>query len=210
MMGINEKKYAWMDEGIASFVWPFLHLNSEIKLDQSYMASQSIAPIMVPSHIMQNSAINSYTVSYYSYVSLYQLLGKDLFNKCLKTYMDTWKYKHPTPYDFMFIFNKVSGRDINWFWKQWYFDWGYMDIGIKGLKENVLIVENLGGRPMPFTIKVNYTDETSSLEEVNPVVWKDKSTYSKKIETKKEITSIEIKILDNGDAVENNNMFMIK
>jgi hypothetical protein len=210
MMGINEKKYAWMDEGIASFVWPFLQPDSEIKLDQTYMASQSLAPVMVPSHIMQNSAINSYTVSYYSYFSLYQLLGKDLFNKCLKAYMNTWKYKHPTPYDFMFLFNKVSGRDLNWFWKQWYFDWGYMDIGIKGFKDNVLTVENLGGRPLPFTIKVSYTDETSSLEEVNPVVWRDESIYNKKIATRKKITSIEIKILRNGDAVEDNNMLKIK
>jgi hypothetical protein len=210
MMGNHEKKYAWMDEGMASFVWRFLHLNSEIKLDQTYMASQSIAPVMVPSHILQNSVINSYTISYYSYFSLYQLLGKDLFNKCLKTYMDTWKYKHPTPYDFMFIFNKVSVRNLNWFWKKWYFDWGYMDIGIKRFKDNILTVENLGGRPMPFAIKVNYADETSLLEEVNPVVWKDKSTYNKKIESKKEIVSIEIKVLSNGDAVEDNNILTIK
>ncbi len=85
-----------------------------------------------------------------------------------------------------------------------------MDNGIKGFKDNVITVENLGGRPLQFTIKVNYTDEPSLLEEVNPVVWKDKSTYSKKIKTKKEITSIEIKILASGDAVEDNNMRMIK
>ena len=124
--------------------------------------------------------------------------------------MDTWKYKHPIPYDFMFIFNNVSGRDLNWFWKKWYFDWGYMDIGIKSFKNNMLTVENLGGRPMPFTIQVNYADGTSSLEEVNPAVWKDESIYSKRIDTKKEITSIEIKVLDNGDAVESNNILTIK
>lgn len=210
MMGNHEKKYAWMDEGMASFVWRFLHLNAEIKLEQAYMASQSMAPVMVPSHLLQNSAINSYNVSYYSYYSLYQLLGKSLFDKCLKAYMDTWKYKHPTPYDFMFTFNKVAGRDLNWFWKKWYFDWGYMDIGIKSFKDNMLTVENLGGRPMPFTIQVNYADGTSSLEEVNPAVWKDESIYSKRIDTKKEITSIEIKVLDNGDAVESNNILTIK
>lgn len=124
--------------------------------------------------------------------------------------MDTWKYKHPTPYDFMFTFNKVAGRDLNWFWKKWYFDWGYMDIGIKSFKDNLLTVENLGGRPMPFTIKINYSDETFLLEEVNPVVWKDRSTYNKKIESKKEITSVEIKVLNNGDAVEGNNILTIK
>ena len=210
MMGIHEKKYAWMDEGMASYTWRFLHLSSEVKLDQSYMASQSMAPVMVPSHLLQNSSVNSYNVSYYSYYALYQLLGKALFDKCLKAYMDTWKYKHPTPYDFMFTFNKVADRDLNWFWKKWYFDWGYMDIGIKSFKDNMLTVENLGGRPMPFTIKVNYADETSLLEEVNPVVWKDESTYNKKIESKKEIISIEIKVLSNGDAVEDNNILSIK
>ncbi len=210
MMGIHEKKYAWMDEGMANFVWRFLHLNSEIKLDQSYMASQSMAPVMVPSHLLQNSSINTYTVSYYSYYSLYQLLGKDLFNKCLKAYMDTWKYRHPTPYDFMFTFNKVSDIDLNWFWKKWYFDWGYMDIGIRSFKNSVLTVENLGGRPMPFTIQVNFSDETSSIEEVKPSVWKEKLTYNKKIESKKEIISIQIKLLASGDAVEGNNILTLK
>jgi hypothetical protein len=76
-----------------------------------------MAPVMVPGHLLQNSSINTYTVSYYSYYSLYQLLGKDLFNKCLKTYMDTWKYKHPTPYDFMFSFNKVAGKTLTGFGK---------------------------------------------------------------------------------------------
>ena len=210
MMGIHEKKYAWMDEGMANFVWRFLHLNSEIKLDQSYMASQSMAPVMVPSHLLQNSSINTYTVSYYSYYSLYQLLGKDLFNKCLKTYMDTWKYRHPTPFDFMFTFNKVSGTDLNWFWKKWYFDWGYMDIGIKIFKDNILTVENFGGRPMPFTIKVNFADDTFLQHDVSPAVWKDTPTYTKRIDAKKKIISVEIKVLDNGDAVEGNNILSFK
>jgi hypothetical protein len=210
IMGIHEKKYAWMDEGMASFTSWFLHQDFESNFDQSYLGSQIVVPVMVPSYILQYSGINSYTVASYSYFSLYQLLGKDLFGKCLKTYINTWKYKHPTPYDFMFIFNEVSGKDLNWFWKRWYFDWGYMDIGIKSFKDNVLTVENLGGRPLAFSIKVNYADETSSIEEVNPAVWKDESVYNKKIESKKEIISIQVKIPTNGDAVKDNNILTIK
>jgi hypothetical protein len=63
----------------------------------------------------------------------------------------------------------------------------------KSFKDNVLTVENSGGRLLAFTIKVNYADATSSLEDMNPVVWKNKSTYSKKIESTKEITSVKIK-----------------
>ena len=124
--------------------------------------------------------------------------------------MDTWKYKHPSPYDFMFTFNKASGKDLNWFWKQWYFDWGYMDIGIKGFKNNILTIENAGGRPMPFTIKVNFSDDTFLKEDVSPAVWKDTPTYIKKIDAKKKITSVEIKVLDNGDSVEDNNILSFK
>ena len=71
----------------------------------------------------------------------------------------------------------------------------------------MLTVENSGGRLLAFTIKVNYADATSSLEDVNPVVWKDKFTYSKKIE---DMTSVEIQILADVDAVEDNNMLTIK
>jgi hypothetical protein len=85
-----------------------------------------------------------------------------------------------------------------------------MDIGIKSFKDNMLTVENLGGRPMPFAIKVNYTDETFLLEEVSPVVWQDTPTYKKKIESKKEITSVEVKVLASGDAVEINNIIIIQ
>jgi hypothetical protein len=83
-------------------------------------------------------------------------------------------------------------------------------IGIKSFKDNILTVENLGGRPLAFSIKVNYADETSSLEEVNPVVWKNGSLYNKKIESKKEITSIQIKVSASGDAVNKNNILTIR
>lgn len=103
---------------------------------------------MVPSHLLANSGTNSYTIGSMSYISLYQLLGKDLFTKCLAAYMNDWKHKHPTPYDFMNTFNRVSGKDLNWFWKQWYFDWGYMDLALTDYSNGTVTVENLGGRPM--------------------------------------------------------------
>ena len=46
------------------------------------------------------------------------LLGDDLFRKCLHAYMERWHGKHPTPWDFFYTFDDVSGRDLDWFWSR--------------------------------------------------------------------------------------------
>ena len=206
LMGIHEKKYGWMDEGMANFAGFFLPDAKDNEYDQPYLGSQSVVPVMVPSYIVESSGINSYTVGSYSYHALYNLLGKDLFKKSLNGYMDAWNHKHPTPYDFMFGFNTASGMNLNWFWKRWYFDWGYMDLGVKEFANNTAIIENLGGRPMAFDIKVTFGDGTTSVDSVSPVVWKDSGEYRHTVKGGKVVTKVEIKI-PGGDAVKENNVW---
>lgn len=211
LMGIHEKKYAWMDEGMASFSEFFLKEQSfDFDNDNSYLGSQRVLPVMTPSYLSPTNGLNSYTIGSNSYFALYRLLGKDTFLKCLKTYMDEWKFKHPTPYDFMFTFNRASGMDLNWFWKRWYFDWGYMDMGIRSFENNTLTVENLGGRPTPFNIKMIYSDGSSSEEEVSPMVWKDSSVFKKSLSPQKALASIEIRIPHSNDANKENDVWKIK
>ena len=207
LMGINEKKYAWMDEGFANFSDFFIEqLFPPGNFDQPYLGSQNVLPIMVPSHIAEGSGLNSYTIGSYSYYSLYKLLGKEMFYRCLHAYMNEWKHKHPTPYDFMFTFNRVSAMDLTWFWNKWYFDWGYMDMGISEVKENVVTLKNFGGRPIAFSVQVTFDDDSSSSEEINPMVWKDSNQYNYQVKAgNKKIKSVHLVIPTQGDASGVNN-----
>jgi hypothetical protein len=205
LMGINEKKYAWMDEGHASFSEYFIPELFSNDGDQDYLGSQRVLPVMTPSHQMEGSGINSYTIGSRSYQALYMLLGKEMFTKCMKAYMDAWKYKHPTPYDFFFTFNRVSGQDLNWFWKNWYFDWGYMDLGIKSVTTTEVIIENVGGRALPFDVKVTYHDGSESTESITPVVWKTNTTYTHKLSGNKPVKEARLIIHFGGDANAANN-----
>ncbi len=204
LMGINEKKYAWMDEGMASYTEVFIPSGPfDFKGDNRGLGRLTLTPVMVPSYTQKNSGTNSYTIGSASYQSLSKLLGKAVFDKCMKTYMDNWKYKHPTPYDFMFTFNTTSGMDLNWFWKAWYFDWGYMDLSIENYKDNTLFVRNEGGRPLAFSIEFKFKDGTTSTEEVSPMVWKDKTVYEHKV--KGEVTSIKLNTYT--EALTSNNVW---
>ena len=52
--------------------------------------------------------------------TLQDILGKEMFRKCLHEFVDRWAGKHPTPYDFFFTFNDISGENLNWFWQPWF------------------------------------------------------------------------------------------
>ncbi len=211
LMGINEKKYAWMDEGWASFSEYFIDGESMSQYPVAYLGDQSISPMMTPTYTQPMvSSINSYDMGSFSYYSLYHLLGKDLFSKCLKTYIDRWNHKHPTPYDFFFTFNDASGQNLDWFWKNWYFDWGYPDVGIVEFKNGQLTLENLGGKAIAFTIIVGYNDDTVSQETISPAVWKSSNIYTHTLKNPEAIQSIWLNTMTGCDAVIENSYWKRK
>ena len=152
----------------------------------------------------------SYALGATSCQSLYYLLGKDMFSKCLKVYIDAWKYKHPTPYDFMNTFNMASGQNLNWFWKSWYFDLGYMDIGITDFSNEVLTIRNEGGRPLAFAILYLYQDQSSDKEIISPAVWKNTDTFKTKVKATKPIKQIKVKLPVGFDAIRENDLWTAK
>lgn len=42
-------------------------------------------------------------------------LGEDVYDRCMHTYFDTWKFKHPQPQDVEAVFEQVSGKNLDWF-----------------------------------------------------------------------------------------------
>ncbi|WP_258105343.1 M1 family metallopeptidase [Marinoscillum sp. MHG1-6] len=207
LMGINEKRFAWMDEGMAEFAEDyFTNVNLESYKSRERFASYDNPPLMVQTYsIPKNYGVNSYDIASQSYHALLHLLGKDTFTRCLNTFMDRWKNKHPTPYDFFFTFDDVSGQDLTWFWKAWYFDWGYPDVAIKSFKDGKLVIENVGGRPIAVEIHITYQDDSRLKIMTSPEVWKNKSLYTTTISNSIKIKNIELKTMNGPDAINSNN-----
>jgi len=209
LMGINEKRFGWMDEGWADFADYFTPNLFSGDWDQTYLGHQFVVPMMVPTYTTpRHSGINSYTIGSYSYYSLYHLLGEDVFKKAMNEYINRWQGKHPTPYDYFFTFNNVTGMNLNWFWERWYFDWGYPDLGIVAYANNQLTIENVGGRPLAFKLTYTYNDNTTASEIVSPTVWQETNKHTMKVEANKEIVTIQLSILGGSDALLENNWWL--
>lgn len=186
-MGINERKYAFMDEGWAVML-PFdfqermtagAQPRERNVMGFEYVAGNDMEmPLLVPSNLLSGY---SYRVSAYvrpglAYDFLRDFLGKEKFLKALHLYMERWNGKHPIPWDFYFSFNEAVGEDLLWYWKPWFFEFGYPDLGIKSyqLKNGTLKVEveKIGNIPTP--IKITLMKDNQSVKELyyTADVWK--------------------------------------
>jgi hypothetical protein len=224
-MGINEARYGFMDEGwattfelligradmgadVADNLYKRFRINGWIN-DPS--AEQDI-PIITPANILRGVAYgnNAYGKPSLGYLAVKDLLGDELFRKCLHEYMERWHGRHPIPWDFFNSFNTSAGKNLNWFWNNWYFTNGYIDIAIQGAEKtangSTITLQNIGGYAAPVDLQITYTDGTHETIHKTAEIW---STNQKlalvNIGSKKKIGSIEI---DGGifmDADETNN-----
>jgi hypothetical protein len=114
-----------------------------------------------------------------------EILGADRFDGALRYYINSWAYKHPTPWDFFHAIENYSGENLNWFWRGWFFNNWKLDQGIKSIeyvksnpKEGAIItIENLEQLPMPVTIEIK--EENGKIARVKlPVeIWQHGSIW---------------------------------
>jgi hypothetical protein len=159
MMANNEFEEAWLDEGINSYsdskvmskaygpaTYPICVLGIPY--------NRYINPLSTHSHFLSRAAgihavkidpIVTLSWKFYSPVSyglnvymraetclhtLEQILGEDLMIRVLRTFQMEYRYKHPNTSDFIEVVNRVSGRDMTWFFDQLFFNTLEFDYGI--------------------------------------------------------------------------------
>ncbi|WP_196216463.1 M1 family metallopeptidase [Flavobacterium sp. LC2016-01] len=225
-MGINETRYAFMDEGWATTFEYLIGIEEHGKeaADKFYKefrvknyindaSTEEDQPIISMSSQVSDAGYgnNSYGKASLSYIALKDLLGNDVFKKALHAYMENWNGKHPIPWDYFNSINSATGKNLNWFFNNWFFTNNYIDLSIKSVEKNKVSIINEGGFAIPFDIVVVYTDNSAETVHQTPAVWeKNQKLAVIDLKNKKEIKQITI---DGGifmDASPANNFWLNK
>ena len=145
--------------------------------------------------------------------TLKDLLGTELFTRTLQEYMRRWNGKHPTPYDFFYTFNDASGQNLNWLFKPWFFEFGYVDLGIKDVVRNKgiydVVIEKIGLYPAPVLLQIQYEDGSVLQFNEKASIWKDgKKLLQISVPGKKKIQKALLKSRLVPDADISNNVFV--
>jgi hypothetical protein len=222
MMGTNEKLYAWMDESWAVML-PFElqelnggnQLANNVAAYNDFAGNESEVPPIVPSFQLRGRSYRmaAYTRPALSYFFLKDMIGDSLFYSALHQYMNDWKGKHPTPYDFFFSMNTKIGEDLSWYWKPWFFEYGVPDLAIKSVTKSEnkikISINKIGNIPVPISLTV-YTKADTLLFNENASVWKSKSEHNFEFDIKEEIIRIELGNPKIPDVDKSNNIYMFK
>jgi hypothetical protein len=224
-MGTNETKYAWMDEGWAVFLPEDLELkllNDRRRVDREAQTFSNIAgtekdiPLSISTDQMTYASyrLASYTRPGLSYLFLRDALGNKKFIDALHYYMANWHGKHPGPFDYFFSFRQVTEKDLNWFFKPWYFERDYADLGIKNVvvlpgKINVDIVK-IGEVPVPVNLIFHYSDGTTDSVYKSTSIWENQDTAVIEFVPVKQVTKIELGAPFIPDSNLKNNYYQIE
>ncbi len=225
-MGTNESRYAFMDEGWATtfeYLIGITERGQQVADDfyKKFRVTRWIRgphdkenPIITPSpEVTFGPGNNAYGKPSLSYLALKDLLGDKLFKKALHNYMDNWNGKHPIPWDYFYSMSKGSGRDLNWFFYNWFYTPSYIDLSLvkadKAGKKYVLDIKNTGGFAVPFDVIATYDDGSTESFHQTPAVWeRNQQEIAVTIKTSRVVKAIK---LDGGifmDANEKDNVWM--
>jgi len=221
LTGCNERKYAWMDEGLTSFFEFNLlrdvidsNLTSLYFLDYYHQiqGSEKDIPIYSSSEIIRPDEY--YAISYPKVATFYSVLrdevGFDNFKAIIQKFISDWKGKHPTGHDLLYAFNFNTEQDLTWLIRPWIFEFGYVDLGIKEINQTgnnySFTIENKGLFPAPVLLKLNFKDQSFLILHEKPGIWKNdikeikiETEFNKQLQSAELIYSIPMDVNTDND-----------
>ncbi|OYX28081.1 MAG: peptidase M1 [Flavobacteriales bacterium 32-35-8] len=175
LLATNESKDYWMDEGFAQYFGEMAEasiLNKDFNevLEGVYNVYASLAlsgkeqPLTTQADRFNYNQAYSISAYYKGMVFLSQLgyvMGEDALKETIKTYFNTWAFKHPKPSDFIRVAEKVSGLELDWYLTDFGQTTNTIDYGVKAIEGNTVTLERVGLMPMPIDVTVTYMDGTT-------------------------------------------------
>ena len=187
IINTDERRYAWMDEGTTTFneeqatrdMFPGTGSDSaDFDGYLSFARSGDEGEMMRWSDYQYDGmalGVASYAKPASVLEALRTMLGADTFNRGYQTYLRTWRFKHPLPWDMFDAFNTAAGQDLSWFWRSWYYETWTLDQAVGSVtvtpRGTEIVVRDIGDVPMPARLTITLADGETVTREVPVTTW---------------------------------------
>jgi hypothetical protein len=188
IVGTNERRYPWMDEGSTDFLenesrmelWPGVdHRRVEATQYLEVAAAGQEQSMMRHSDYFEPGAartIASYRKPAALLVALREVIGSVLFEEAYRTFISEWAYKHPTPWDLFATFERFAGRDLDWFWSAFYYETWTVDHAVGAIRAaagggQIVVIEDRGNAPFPVQVRIRTSTGVSLTHDIEVEHW---------------------------------------
>jgi hypothetical protein len=207
MVGTNERRWQWMDEGLNTFI--DVHESDVFqnglygpKRDPEYgpgqgplgdqiaalIADPDAAPIMTRADVIgfkYGHPISYFKAAYGLTLLREDILGPDRFDPAFRKFIHDWAWKHPEPSDFFRTMESEGGEDLSWFWRGWFFNTWPLDLAVDDVayvggdaaKGALITVSNRGQLVLPATVRVTFADGKTTEVALPADTWIQSGTH---------------------------------
>jgi len=208
IVGSNERRYAWMDEGFNTYIntfakelrWRDTVMIGSILTDWRRIVDTGIdVPLMTAADNIPAAALGSvaYDKPAVLLVTLRnQVVGPELFDAAFRGYVKAWAFKHPTPGDFFRTMENATGHDLSWYWRGFWYSTDVLDIGIDGVtqrEENgqslaVISLHRATSIVFPVRFRLKYANGTTGDFSLPANIWANGDRFDAQIAAPARIT----------------------
>jgi hypothetical protein len=199
IVGSNERVHMWQDEGFNTFINYFsearrypekgtyearvAHDREEV---EQYMAHDVDEPLEVPPDRINPRLLgeNAYVKTAVGLAQLRdEILGPQAFDEAFREYTRRWAFKHPAPSDFFKTMQDVSGKRLDWFFREWFLENPHFDQAIDtvvhrqsgGIDSVGVVFGNHARGVLPIRARFTFADGTTQDVNYPAEVWSTNS-----------------------------------
>lgn len=190
-VGTNETWYGWMDEGFNQYMNILSNAHARGQppmldgLGQSYgrtAGNEAEPPMMWNANYAgpQFYGFTTYQKTPLMLSMLGGIVGDSAVQRAHREWANAWRFKHPSPWDWMFFMNRALGRDLGWFWHGWLFTTSSVDARIArvttaGIRTSVEVRQD-GDMPSPVVLEVTFAPTGPAIRPMRNAVMTDSVT----------------------------------
>jgi len=190
LVGSNERRYAWMDEGFNTYINAFSNeLRTSTPVWPSYLANWRrvqdaglAAPLMTPPDRIDPNALGAIGYRKPAAVLLTlrnHVVGAEVFDRAFREYTRRWAFRHPTPADFFRTIESVSGDDLSWYWRAFWYGNDVLDLAVEGVTNRseegqttaAITVRRNTSIPFPLEMRLRLADGSTQDVRIPVDIW---------------------------------------
>lgn len=211
IVGSNERKYGWMDEGFDTFINSIADDDfnngeyrdkpqNKINVYKGMFGDRTETVMSTPDQLQEFNIGNSlYSKPGYALGLLRdEIIGPDRFDYAFKEYIKAWAYKHPTPWDFFRMIENGTGENLGWFWKGIFIENYKLDQAIEGVQYlsndpslgGFVKINNLGQMVMPVYLSYETVGGKKGHLKLPVEIWQNGANWIVKLKTTEALKNV--------------------